>query len=97
METFGIVFLIVTIVVCLIKAGGKYPVGCLIVFMIFGIFFIKACNEMEEEERQRVEYSKMRRESLRKEMEGTMYMRTEEYQKEQWRKTRLHESDDKKK
>ncbi len=92
MDCWGIILLI-TIIAVLIKLAGKYSLGCLIVFIIFGVFFIKACNDMEGEEQERKEYSRQRTEKLLKEMEETRYMRTEDYQKEQWKRSHLRNSD----
>ncbi len=83
MELFFIICLVVLIVICLAKVGGKFPLGCLVTTIILSVLFIKGCNDMDQKEQERKEYSKQRTDKLLKELDETRYMRTEEYQKEE--------------
>ena len=53
---------IVLMVIFFAKEGWeKAPSGCLVVAAIFLVLFIKACNDMEQEEKERQEYNEKRR------------------------------------
>lgn len=57
-ETFGILFGLVFLIVLIKEAGKKYPLGCGIILIIFLVFTIKTCREIDEEERLEEQRSK---------------------------------------
>ena len=49
MEIFGIIFFLVTTVVCLIKAGSKFPLFGLFIAGLVVWFFVETCVQYEKD------------------------------------------------
>ena len=68
LEVWGIGCLVV-ILFFFFKEGAKAaPLGCLVVVGLVLFLFVKSCIELNEEEKQRIEYSKQRQDQLLREL-----------------------------
>lgn len=61
----GVVFVIIFALWLIKKLGTNYPIGCIILFIVFTVFCIKTCRELDEEEA----LEQRQREELMKELE----------------------------
>ena len=56
-EVFGTCSLIIILGFLFKEGAKKMPLGCLAFCLFMGYIFIKACTEMQEEERERKEWN----------------------------------------
>jgi hypothetical protein len=68
LEIWGLGCLLVILFFFFKEGAKKAPLGCLTVVLFVLFIFIKSCVKLQEEEREKVEYSKKRMDNLLKEL-----------------------------
>lgn len=68
LEVWGIGCLVVILIFFAREGAKAAPLGCLAVCALLAFLFVKSCIELNEEEKQRIEYSRKQQDKLLREL-----------------------------